>query len=129
IGHLRHPHILQVLDFGLHDQTPYLVMEYMPGGTLRSRHPKGTRLSLEQIVTYVKEIASALDYAHQQHVIHRDIKPENLLLNAKHEIVVSDFGLAVVQHTLDSLSTQNPAGTPHYMAPELILDLPSPASD
>ncbi len=49
IAHLQHPHIVQVLDFGLDDQTPYLVMEYAPGGTLRSRHPKGTRLSLALI--------------------------------------------------------------------------------
>src|SRR5947209_5421537 len=52
IAHLQHPHILQVLDFGLDEQTPYLVMEYMPGGTLRSEHPKGIRLSFEQIVIY-----------------------------------------------------------------------------
>ena len=64
IAHLQHPHIVQVLDFGIDDQTPYLVMEYTPGGTLRSHHPRGTRLPLEQIVTYVKQIASALDYAH-----------------------------------------------------------------
>src|SRR5437867_4273611 len=51
-AHLQHPHIVQVLDFGIDDQTPYLVMEYTPGGTLRSHHPKGTRLSVEQIVTY-----------------------------------------------------------------------------
>src|SRR5690348_987372 len=115
IAHLQHPHIVQVHDFGLDDQTPYLVMEYTPGGTLRSQHPKGTRLPLEQIVTYVKQIASALDSAHQQHVIHRDIKPENLLLTARHEILLSDFGLAVVQRSLDSLSTQDPAGSPLYM--------------
>src|SRR5918912_1661880 len=65
IAHLQHPHIVQVLDFGLDDQTPYLVMEYTPGGTLRSHYPKGTRLPVDQIVTYVKQIASALDYAHQ----------------------------------------------------------------
>src|SRR5437764_13134562 len=130
IGHLHHPHIVQVLDFGLHDRTPYLVMEYAPGGTLRSHHPKGTRLSLEQIVTSVKEIASALDYAHQQRVIHRDVKPDNLLLNAKDEVMLSDFGLSVVQRTLDSLSMSNPAaGTPLYMAPEQIQHQPCAASD
>src|SRR5207248_9480516 len=83
IAHLQHPHIVQVLDFGLDDQTPYLVMEYAPGGTLRSQHPKGTQLPLEQLVGYVKQLASALDYAHQQQVIHRDVKPENLLLKVK----------------------------------------------
>ncbi len=129
IAHLQHPHIVQVLDFGLDEQIPYLVMEYTPGGTLRSAHPKGTALPFEQIVTYVKQIASALDYAHQQRVIHRDVKPENLLLNAKHEIVLSDFGIAVVQRTLESLSTQESAGTPLYMAPEQIEQHPCAASD
>src|SRR5439155_21818437 len=79
IAHLQHPHIVSVFDFGLAEQTPYLVMEYTPGGTLRSRHPKGTQLSLEQIVTYVKQIASALDSAHQHFVLHRHVKPEKIL--------------------------------------------------
>ena len=73
IAPLRHPHIIGIHDFGFEDRTPYLVMEYMPHGTLRSRHPKGTKLPFEQIVTYVKQIASCLDYAHEQHVIHRDV--------------------------------------------------------
>src|SRR5437764_8740000 len=103
IARLDHPHIVRVLDFGIEDQTPYLVMEYTPNGTLRTQHPKGTRLPFEQIVIYVKQIASALDYPHQQRVINRDVKPDNLLLTAKDEIVLSDFGLAVVQRTLDSL--------------------------
>ncbi len=129
IAQLHHPHIIGVHDFGVEDQIPYLVMEYNPGGTLRSRHPKGAQLSFEQIVCYVKQIAAALDYAHQQHVIHRDVKPENLLLNGGDDILLSDFGLAVVQRTLDSLSTQNPAGTPVYMAPEQIQRKPCAASD
>src|SRR5436309_5421499 len=130
IAHLHHSHIVQVLEFGLDDQTPYLVMEYTPGGTLRSRHPKGIYLPLKQVVTYVKQIASALDYAHQQRVIHRDVKPDNLLLNANDEVVLSDFGLAVVHHTLDFLSMSIPAaGTPLYMAPEQIQQQPCAASD
>jgi serine/threonine protein kinase len=129
IAQLQHPHIIGVYDFGIEDQTPYLVMEYTPNGTLRARHQGGTLLSFEQILTYVKQIASALDYAHKQHVIHRDIKPENILVNAKQEIVLSDFGIAVVEPTLDSLSTQNPAGTPLYMAPEQIQGKPCAASD
>ena len=129
IAQLHHPHIITIHDFGIEDQTPYLVMEYTPGGTLRSRHPKGTCLPFEQIVDYVKQIASALDYAHEQHVIHRDVKPENMLLNAKGDIVLSDFGIAVVQHTLDTLSEQKAAGTPYYMAPEQIEGKPCAASD
>jgi serine/threonine protein kinase len=126
---LQHPHIIRVHDFGFQEQTPFLVMEYSPNGTLRTRHPKGTRLPLEQIVHYVKQIAPALDYAHQQRVIHRDVKPENMLLTANDEVVLSDFGIAVVQHSLDSLSTQSQAGTPVYMAPEQIQRKPCPASD
>ena len=129
IAHLQHPHIVRVLEFGFQDQTPFLVMEYTPNGTLRTQHPKGTRLSLEQVVSYVKQIAPALDYAHQQRVIHRDVKPENMLLNTNDEVVLSDFGIAVVQHSIDSLSTQNPAGTPLYMAPEQIKGKPTAASD
>jgi eukaryotic-like serine/threonine-protein kinase len=129
IAHLQHPHIVRVLDFGLQNQTPFLVLEYIPNGTLRTRHPTGTRLPLEQIVTYVKQIASALDYAHQQRVIHRDVKPENMLLNANDEVVLSDFGIAMVQQTRESLSTQDSAGTPLYMAPEQIRGKPCPASD
>jgi serine/threonine protein kinase len=129
IAQLRHPHIIGVHDFGFENQTPYLVMEYMHSGTLRERFPKRTRLPLEQIVVYVKQIASALDYAHEQHVIHRDVKPENLLLGTNHKAVLSDFGIAVVEHTLASLSIQNPAGTPIYMAPEQIQHKPCTASD
>jgi serine/threonine protein kinase len=129
IAQLHHPHIIEVHDFGIEGEIPYLVMEYTPNGTLRSRHPKGTCLSFEQIIAYVKQIASALDYAHGQHVIHRNIKPENILLDANQEIVLSDFGIAVVQRTLDSLSTQEPAGTPLYMAPEQIQRKACAASD
>src|SRR5438128_1740995 len=63
-AHLEHAHIIRLLDFGFYEQMPYLVMEYAPNGTLRTLHPKGTRVPPEQIVVYVKQIAEALDYAH-----------------------------------------------------------------
>jgi serine/threonine protein kinase/DNA polymerase III delta prime subunit len=129
IAHLQHPHIVRVFDFGIQDQIPYLVMEYIQGGTLRSLHPQGTRLPYEQIVSYVKQIASALDYAHEQRVIHCDVKPENILLNAKGEVVLSDFGVAVVKDTLALVSEHNIAGTPRYMAPEQFQDQACAASD
>ena len=73
IAHLKHPHIVRVLDYDVEDDTPFLVMDYAPGGTLRKRHPKGTPLPLTMILSYVKQVASALQYAHDQRVIHRPI--------------------------------------------------------
>jgi serine/threonine protein kinase/DNA polymerase III delta prime subunit/MFS family permease len=126
---LEHSHIIRLLDFGFYEQMPYLVMEYAPNGTLRKLHPKGTRVPPEQMIVYVKQIAEALDYAHQQNVIHRDVKPENILLNSKNEIVLSDFGIAVVEQSRSSFSGRGVAGTPQYMAPEQFKGAAFPASD
>ncbi len=64
LSHLDHPHIIRVLDFGLAQERPYLVMEYAPGGTLRERHPRGSRVPLQAIVSSVSDVAPALQYAH-----------------------------------------------------------------
>jgi serine/threonine protein kinase len=128
-AHLQHPHIIHIIDFGFDGSMPYMVMDCAPNGTLRTLHPRGTCVPEGQIIRYVRQIASALNYAHEQHVIHRDIKPENILLNSKQKLILSDFGIAVVQPTLDSLSMQSPSGTPAYMAPEQIWGKPCAASD
>src|SRR6266849_8757999 len=93
---LTHPHIVRVLDFAVEDGTPFLVMEYAPQGTLRQRHLKDTRLPPETIVHYVQQVASALQFAHDQRLIHRDVKPENMLLSSRDEVLLSDFGLAML---------------------------------
>src|SRR5690242_14179302 len=72
IAHLVHPHIVRVLDFGVDGTTPYLVMDYAPHGTLRERYSRGTRLPLPTIISYVKQIAAALQYAHHQNLVHCD---------------------------------------------------------
>src|SRR5579863_2328095 len=78
---LKHPHIVSLLDFGIgDDDIPFLVMDYAPYGSLRDRHPKGSQLPLSTIIPYVTAIASALQYAHDHHLIHRDVKPENMLI-------------------------------------------------
>ncbi len=70
---LNHPNIVQVLDFGIEDNIPFLVMNYAPHGTLRQRHPAGSVLNPSTIVSYVKQVAAALQYAHTHKIIHRDI--------------------------------------------------------
>jgi serine/threonine protein kinase len=129
ITRLRHPNIVQVLDFGVEKHIPFIVMEYAPNGTLRQRHPKGTRVSLCTIVSYVKQIASALQYAHDERLVHRDIKPENLLIGEQNQILLSDFGLATIARSMSSQSVDQMAGTIAYMAPEQIQSHPHPASD
>ena len=129
IAQLTHPHIVRVLDFGVENMTPFLVMEYAPHGTLRQRHPRATNLPLPLIVSYVKQIAGALQYAHDQRLIHRDVKPENMLLGRNNEVLLSDFGIATIAHTSRSLHTQDISGTIAYMAPEQVQGKSRPASD
>jgi WD40 repeat protein len=129
IAHLRHPHIVRVLDFDVVDDTPFLVMDYAPNGTLRKLHPRGTKLPLPLILTYVKQIADALQHAHEQRLIHRDIKPENMLLGQDNELLLSDFGIATVAQSSRYQGTQDMAGTITYMAPEQVQGKPRPASD
>jgi serine/threonine protein kinase len=130
---LRHPHILSVLDFAVENGTPFLVTEYAPNGTLRDRHPRGSRLPLETIVTYIQQVASALQYAHDHRIIHRDIKPENMLLGARGEVLLADFGLALFTpdtHSFDTVEIQEAlVGTVSYSAPEQLQGDPKPESD
>src|SRR5579875_1637531 len=129
IARLIHPNIVRVTDFGVDGETPYLVMDYAPNGTLRQRHPKGSVLSLPTIVTYAKQVAVALQYAHDEKLIHRDIKPENMLLGRKDEILLSDFGVALFAQSSRYQNTQDVVGTVAYMSPEQIQGKPRPASD
>ena len=129
IAQLEHPHIVRVLDFGVEAKTPFLVMGYATNGTLRQRHPKSTRLTLTTVLPYVKQIADALQYAHDEKVIHRDVKPENMLIGKRQEILLSDFGIAVMAQSSRYQNAQDMAGTITYMAPEQIQGKPRPASD
>ena len=129
IARLIHPHIVRILDFGVEEGVPFLVMDYAPNGTLRQRHPKGTPLSQANVVHYVRQAASALQYAHDRKLIHRDIKPENMLLGGNGDVLLSDFGLVLIAQSTGSQTTKEMAGTIPYMAPEQINGRPRPASD
>ncbi len=129
IARLIHPNIVRVLEFGMEGKTPFLVMDFAPNGTLRQKHSKGVPLPLLTIVGYVKQVADALQYAHNEKLIHRDIKPENMVLGRHNEVLLSDFGIALVAQSSHYQSTQDMAGTMAYMSPEQIQGKPRPASD
>lgn len=129
IARLEHPNIVRVLEFGIEGEIPFLVMSYAPNGNLRQRHAKAVPLPLPTILSYVKQVAAALQYAHDQKVIHRDVKPENMLLGRRNEVLLSDFGVALIAQSTSAQSKQEVVGTVTYMAPEQIRGKPRPASD
>src|SRR5216683_7524335 len=129
IATLVHPGIVRVFDYDVQEGVPFLVIDYAPNGTLRHRYPKGSLVPLPVIVSSVRQIADALQYAHEQKFIHRDVKPENMLLGRRQEVLLSDFGLAALAHSSASLSTQEAIGTLPYMAPEQIEGHTRAASD
>lgn len=129
LSHLVHPNIIRVLDFGVEEATPFLVMDYAPHGNVRQLHPKGTLVPLPVVVTHVKHVAAALQYAHDQKLIHRDVKPENMLLGLNQEVLLSDFGIALLTHSSGSIHVPEMIGTMAYMAPEQVRGNPVPASD
>jgi serine/threonine protein kinase len=120
LAKLSHPNVLKVFDFGEFDGAPYLVMEYISGGTLKQRM-KGNRYSWQDTLRLLTPVARALQSAHAEHVIHRDVKPSNILLANEREPMLSDFGIARLiqddEATADLTGT-GVLGTPEYMAPE-----------
>jgi serine/threonine protein kinase/tetratricopeptide (TPR) repeat protein len=132
VSALNHPNVLTVYEFGVHESTRFMAMEYVDGVTLRD-HLKGNRLNLHEVLDIGMQVAAALNAAHEAHVIHRDIKPENIMLRRRDGIVkVLDFGLAKpVKQSGNSGGTSAPLltetgivmGTVSYMSPEQSLAL------
>jgi serine/threonine-protein kinase len=133
---LMHPHIVKVFDVGEQDGVPFAVLQFLSGGSLRDRQPrspegKAQPTPSEQLLTWLEDVASALDFIHKENYVHRDVKPDNLLLDGEGHIYLSDFGIAKV--LADKRPDQGRTavtgagivlGTAEYMAPELIMGKP-----
>ncbi|MBT2371608.1 serine/threonine-protein kinase [Pseudomonas fluorescens] len=117
LARLSHPHTVTIHDIGNVGELYYMAMEYLPNGTLKERIASG--LTPEPGLVYIRQIASALGYAHAQGLVHRDVKPANILFRADGTAVLSDFGIA---KSLDDRTQFTQAGfavgTPSYMSPE-----------
>jgi serine/threonine protein kinase len=118
LGKLSHPNIVGVHDYGEHQGIPYLVMEFVEGGTLKQL--LGRPIACDDAARLLAPIARALDYAHQHKLVHRDVKPSNILLSELGVPKLSDFGIArLLESGETTLTTPGVGiGTPEYMAPE-----------
>jgi serine/threonine-protein kinase len=120
IAQMRHPNIVNVYDFGDFQGTPYMIVEYVPGGSLAERMSKKD-VDPSTALRYLRGIAAGLDYAHGHGVVHRDVKPANVLLSSEDTPVLADFGLAkLLQGSSLKSMTGVTTGTPAYMAPEQV---------
>ncbi|HEY3194869.1 MAG TPA: serine/threonine-protein kinase [Candidatus Dormibacteraeota bacterium] len=120
IAQMRHPNILNVFDFGEYQGTPYMIVEYVPGGSLASQL-RQEPIDRASAMKYLRGIAAGLDYAHSLGIVHRDVKPANVLLEKDGTPVIADFGLVkLLQASSVRSMTGATTGTPAYMAPEQV---------
>jgi serine/threonine protein kinase len=122
-GKLHHPHIATIYDAAVDSDSPYLVMEYVPGGTLEKHCGADTLLAYSNVVEIVFKCCRALEYAHRQGVIHRDIKPANIMLGEDTDIKITDFGTAL-SFLSDQTQVSGILGSPAYMSPEQVSEQP-----
>ena len=118
VASIKHPHVVQVHEYGEADGRPFLTLEYLPGGTLAERLKSDGRLGPRDAAELVAKLARAVQAAHDQGIVHRDLKPANVLFDAQDEPKVTDFGLAKRTTGIDQTHTQAVMGTPAYMSPE-----------
>ncbi len=122
VAMLRHPNIIQVFDFNHDDRTYYMVMEYVPGQTLKEALTKLSaakqRMSLKDVINIMTTICEAVAYAHEHGMIHRDLKPANVMLTPRGQVILMDFGVAKMLGERDETVTGTIVGTAKYMSPE-----------
>lgn len=118
VSQLEHRSIIPVYDYGESDGQPYIVMRYMPAGTVDDLLKQGP-MSPENVFAIIEQIAPALDYAHSKEVLHRDLKPSNVLMDDNGGAFLTDFGIARLSDgQVAAITTQGVVGTPSYMSPE-----------
>jgi serine/threonine protein kinase len=117
VAKLAHPNIVQIHDFGEHEQITYIVMEFVDGGTLKDRLKKA--LPVAEAADYIIQAAEGLECAHRNGIVHRDVKPANMLLRKDGHLLLSDFGIAKILEVTTNLTRVGTGiGTPQYMSPE-----------
>lgn len=118
VAKLEHPNIVPIYDYDEYNNTPYLVMKYVDGMTLK-RHYIKKGMTIEEIERYLTKVAEGLDYAHSMGILHRDMKPSNLLIDSNEQLYITDFGLARIADAGSStISHDMMLGTPYYISPE-----------
>ena len=117
VGTLSHPNIVSIYDVGTHDGHYYIAMDYLPGDACAERI-RSAQIDLDTALNIMRDIASALDYAHERGFVHCDVKPDNILFRHDGSAVLTDFGIAIASNAASRGAMTGVAGTPHYMSPE-----------
>jgi len=115
---LAHPNIVNIYDVGEEEHILYMVMEYVEGLTLKEYIQQNSPIDIEETITIMKQITSAISHAHANNLIHRDIKPQNILINPNGQVKVTDFGIAVALSATSLTQTNSILGSVHYLSPE-----------
>ena len=127
---LAHPSVVNIFDVGQEDGMDYIVMEYIPGDNLKNIIKQEAPLAVERALEITRQIASALNHAHQRNIIHRDIKPHNILITPDGQVKVTDFGIARAISASSFTQTGMVVGSVHYASPEQVRGgLVGPQSD
>ena len=130
VASLAHPNVCQLYDYGEAEQGPYMILEWLPGGTLEDRLAAGRPLPDDEVGRIAHEIASGLAYAHDRGLVHRDLKPANILFDAEGRAKIADFGIARIAGGESLTAAGTVLGTAAYISPEQAAGEPAtPASD